>query len=109
MVRDRSARIGTLAEIDRQDRTRTRRPLTCRCPNVSSTDGFRVFPPMTDLAAPRRLRAIAARIVIALVAALLVLGVAPMPRGGADPIDDQRAEAQRLEAAINDTAAQSAA
>src|SRR5262245_58358628 len=64
---------------------------------------------MTDLRAPRRIRALGARALLVLCASALLLGVVPVLPAAAAPIDDQRAEAQRLEAAINDTAAQSAA
>src|SRR6476469_6021942 len=64
---------------------------------------------MTDLTSRRPLRAFGARLVLALCASALVLALTPMPRGAAAPIDDQRAEAQRLEGAINDTATQIAA
>jgi cell wall-associated NlpC family hydrolase len=64
---------------------------------------------MTDVASPRRLRAFGARFVLALCASALLLGLLPATRAAAAPIDDQRAEAQRLEAEINNTSTKIAA
>ena len=73
------------------------------------TDGLRAVGFMTDLAPPRRFRTSGLRIAVALCVGLLLSAAIPATPTAASPIDDQRAEAQRLEAAIHDTAEQSAA
>jgi len=73
------------------------------------TDGLRASGFMTDLASPRRLRTTGARIALALCVGLLCCAALPVSPSAAAPIDDQRAEAQQLEAAIHDTSTQSAA
>jgi len=73
------------------------------------TDGLRISGLMTNLASPRHLRTTGLRVAIALCAALVLGAAFPATPAPASPIDDQRAEAQRLESSIHDTAEQSAA
>jgi cell wall-associated NlpC family hydrolase len=75
---------------------------------TSRRTGF-VFQIMASFTPPRRFAGTGVRVLVALCAAALLLSIVPAARGAAAPIDDQRAEAQRLEAEINETSTKIAA